>query len=97
MIVVTAVASNATKAHRENRPPVVAAYRFDRSLDSGPCWAAVVAVIASHPRTSTRLEVNEAGHRSRGPPIREDDVSEPAVARLTTRPPITGGSDERHE
>jgi hypothetical protein len=45
MIVETAVASKATNAHRANRAPVVAAYCLDRSLDSGPCWAAVVAVM----------------------------------------------------
>jgi hypothetical protein len=49
MIVDTAVASNATKAHSANRPPIVAAYRLDRSPGSGPCRAVVVALIAFAP------------------------------------------------
>jgi len=44
MIVDTAVASNATKAHSANRPPVVAAYCRDRRPVSRPFRAVVMAI-----------------------------------------------------
>src|SRR3954454_2829763 len=100
LIVDTAVASKATKAHRANRPPVVAAYCFDRSPASGLFWAPVVVLISSHPRTSSRLEVNERrARRADVEPFPSGGRRAPNLLwRASQRGrPSQEGSDERHE